>query len=401
MEITTAHRQLADKFMYKKVWKTAMVPDSLRELVAYTYTEEESEIVNALQFAGKSAKVIAQRVNRPLEEVEPILQSLEERYLIACYGTKEPKKYSFLQLMPGLFEVQMMLSKDRDDEFFREFARLYNEFYEEIMIWLKPKLEEKTLSFERIIPIEKAIEKTPGLGVIALPTDIYSEMLDRNKSYCIVDPCACRQEMELLGRGCDKPKDVCSAMGWVADMAVGRGMARRVTREEFMETKLRAAEAGLVNMVDNLHDPVQVCSCCSCCCGALTMVKKLNIPNLIVQSHFEAQINKDVCKGCEVCVKKCPVDAITVKDKKAELEQVRCIGCGICVINCKDNAITLKERANYTPPDETGVEFILNRFFEIKGYKNPILPKISLGVGRLISSIVPFHLTGPKYKPPE
>ncbi len=399
MEITASHRELADKFMYKKTWKSALVPDSLRELVAYTYTEEEAEIVNELKFGGKTAKVIARKVNRPFEEVEPILQSLEERYLIACYGTKEPKKYSFLQLMPGLFEVQMMRSKDKDDEFFKEFARLYNEFYEEITIWLKPTFEKKTFGFERIIPIEKAIDNTPGLAVIALPTDKYSEMLDRNKSFCIVDPCACRQEMELLGRGCDNPKDVCAALGWVADMAIKRRMARKVTREEFMEAKMRAAEAGLVNMVDNLHDPIQVCSCCSCCCGALTTVKRLNIPNLIVQSHFEAQINKGDCTGCGVCEEKCPVDAITIKDEKSEIEIIRCIGCGICVINCKDNAITLKERPNYTPPDETGVEFFLNRFFEIKGYKNPILPKISLGVGRLISSIVPFHLSGPKYKP--
>ncbi len=399
MVITGPHKELAEKFMYKKLWKSAIVLDSLRELVAYTFTEEEAVIVNALKFIGKPANIIAQKVNRPLNEVAPILESLEERLLIACYSTKGPKKYSFLQLMPGLFEAQMMRSKDKDDEFFTEFARLYHQFYEEIMDLYKPKLQNKVLSVERIITIEKAIESSPGLAVLALPSDKYSDMVERNNSFCIVDPCACRQEMELLGRGCDKPKDVCGGMGWIADMAVERGMARRVTREEFLEVKLRAAEAGLVNMVDHLHDPIQVCSCCSCCCGALTMVNKLNIPNLIVQSHFEAFINRSECNGCRACEKKCPVNAISVKNKKAVLEHVRCIGCGLCVINCKENAIIMKARPNYKPPEETGYEFFLNRFFEIKGYENPVLPRISLGLGRLLSNVVPFHLTGPRYKP--
>ena len=41
---------------------------------------------------------------------------------------------------------------------------------------------------------------------------------------------------------------------------------------------------------------------------------------------------------------------------------------------------------------------LLGEFFEIKGYDNPLLPKISRGAGRLIHKLSPFHLSGPGYK---
>jgi len=399
MQTTEAHRKLAEKFMFKKLWKNVFVSEALVQLAALAYTEEEAEIVNALGLTGLPALAIARRVKRPVREVAPILKSLAERFLIADYEVKGIKLYAFMQLIPGVYEMQMIRSRGKDDEFFKEFARLFSEYYEETMRWLKPQVEKKDLRFGRVIPIEKSLESVSHLNIIALSTDKYSEMVDRNKSFCLVDRCACRQEAIYIGEGCGKPLDVCSAMGWMADLAVEKGLARRVTKEEFLDAKMRAAEAGLVNMVDNLQDPLQVCSCCGCCCSGLKMLSKFNIPTIIAQSHFEAFVNQDNCKGCKTCVEFCPMKAVTVKKKRARVEYSRCIGCGVCVTKCKEKAIALKERPNHKPPAETGVEYILNRYFEIKEYENPLLPRLSLGVGRLISKYVPIHISGPKYNP--
>jgi len=53
------------------------------------------------------------------------------------------------------------------------------------------------------------------------------------------------------------------------------------------------------------------------------------------------EINPDLCKGCTICVKKCPVGAITGEVRKPHVINVEaCIKCGACAAACKFNAIS-------------------------------------------------------------
>jgi len=45
------------------------------------------------------------------------------------------------------------------------------------------------------------------------------------------------------------------------------------------------------------------------------------------------------CKGCEICIKSCPTDAITMIDGSAYINPEKCIGCGECVSMCTFNVI--------------------------------------------------------------
>jgi len=54
-------------------------------------------------------------------------------------------------------------------------------------------------------------------------------------------------------------------------------------------------------------------------------------------------IIEDVCTGCTVCFRNCPVDAITgEKGKLHYIHQDKCIKCGICYSKCKIDAILVE-----------------------------------------------------------
>lgn len=51
---------------------------------------------------------------------------------------------------------------------------------------------------------------------------------------------------------------------------------------------------------------------------------------------------KDKCKGCSLCVRSCPFEAITMEDKLAVISSA-CTGCGACVEKCPFGAIEKTE----------------------------------------------------------
>ncbi|MDR1068939.1 MAG: electron transfer flavoprotein subunit alpha [Clostridiales Family XIII bacterium] len=53
---------------------------------------------------------------------------------------------------------------------------------------------------------------------------------------------------------------------------------------------------------------------------------------------MSVQINKEKCKGCTLCVKACPFDALAMEGKLAVINE-NCTECGVCVETCKFDAI--------------------------------------------------------------
>jgi len=58
---------------------------------------------------------------------------------------------------------------------------------------------------------------------------------------------------------------------------------------------------------------------------------------------YTIKINKDWCKGCNLCVAFCPRNVLAIgKDRMAEpVKEDDCTGCLICEYKCPDFAITV------------------------------------------------------------
>ena len=50
---------------------------------------------------------------------------------------------------------------------------------------------------------------------------------------------------------------------------------------------------------------------------------------------------EEKCKGCTNCIKRCPTEAIRVREGKAVINAARCIDCGECVRTCENHAKTI------------------------------------------------------------
>lgn len=62
---------------------------------------------------------------------------------------------------------------------------------------------------------------------------------------------------------------------------------------------------------------------------------------------FLPEWNKELCKGCEVCIKVCPYNAIKKNDDdEIEIIQALCKGCGVCGATCTKKAITIRHFTN-------------------------------------------------------
>lgn len=302
------------------------------------FSEEEAEIACHLRMFYEPVSRIAKRFENPPPDLSEKLYQMSRKGLISRNDREEGSYYMAAQFVIGIWEFQV-------NNLSEELIRDMNEY---IPYLLDSFSKQKTKQL-RVIPIEEGIENR---GTIMPYDEAYA--LIENQKKIVVAPCICRKEHHLIGEGCGKLIEACLVFSSAAYFYENNKMGRSITREEALEILKKAEEQGLVLQPTNAQKIFNICLCCGDCCQILKNVKKLPSPASFVHTNFYAQIDTDKCKGCEVCLERCQMDAITMVGKTASIALDRCIGCGLCVSTCSTGAIKIilkDEKDRYIPPE--------------------------------------------------
>ena len=55
---------------------------------------------------------------------------------------------------------------------------------------------------------------------------------------------------------------------------------------------------------------------------------------MVKQYKHSVSLDTEKCKGCTTCLKRCPTEAIRIRDGHAIIKSERCIDCGECIKVC-------------------------------------------------------------------
>jgi NADH:ubiquinone oxidoreductase subunit F (NADH-binding)/NAD-dependent dihydropyrimidine dehydrogenase PreA subunit len=85
-------------------------------------------------------------------------------------------------------------------------------------------------------------------------------------------------------------------------------------------------------------------------------------PALVCRSLISYRIRPDRCRGCQLCFRNCPVQAIRGETRQVhEIDQEKCIRCGVCQSVCPERFSAVERVSGRTPASDTPDEQILTK----------------------------------------
>ena len=98
-------------------------------------------------------------------------------------------------------------------------------------------------------------------------------------------------------------------------------------------------------------------------------------------SNYVVKVEAETCKACGLCTKRCPMDALQLKNATEAKNKFRkavvvdpdlCIGCGVCVHKCPSNSIVLEQRDTLTRPPKTPRDSWIKHLEDLKAGRKKI-----------------------------
>lgn len=308
------------------------------------FSEEDAAMFLALTPILETPESVATRLYGSVGDIAAQLEDMAKRGLLFRLQKNDSIKYGAIPFVHGLLEFQVK----RID---REMAKLFEDYYE---AGFNNAFIESSDTFLRTIPVNESIDVLQNIASY----DDACEIL-RNVKTIVVTDCICRKLNGLIDKGCGKPLETCFMFGSMAQYYLDHNMGREIDYNEAIQILENAREAGLVTQPATSQNPSGMCNCCGDCCAILSTLNRLPNPaDFIFSNHF-AVVDHEDCTGCETCIDRCQMGAISMNDDDlAEINLDRCIGCGLCVTSCPTEAIRLvpKSEEKHRVPPASGVD---------------------------------------------
>jgi len=304
------------------------------DILHYLFNETDAAMFLSITRMLETPESVAQRLDRPVDQVAAHLEEMARKGLIFRLEKRGSTRYGAIPFVHGLLEFQIA----RLDV---KLARMMEQYLHEEF---KETMAQGADYFLRTIPVYESIDVTHNVASY----DDAREILN-SKGLIVVTDCICRKQHSLMDQGCGKLMEACFMFGSMAQYYLDHDMGRQVTAEEAIEIVGKAQEAGMVTQPATAQNPAGLCNCCGDCCGVLWSLNKQPKPAEMVFSNHYAVVDAGECNGCEICVERCQMDAISMgKDDVSVVNLDRCIGCGLCVVTCPTEALRLASK----PTDE-------------------------------------------------
>jgi electron transport complex protein RnfB len=291
------------------------------------FSAEEAALASLLGREPEPSDSIAARACISSREARHALENMARRGLVWATKNDQGLVFRLAPFVVGIYEAQV-------DSMDHELAHLFEDYMAQggakgIMGPLP--------SLHRVVPARGSVKSER-----IMPYDEVKALLLGAKTFSVRN-CICRKERELNGhRSCSFPLENCLSMSPSPRPA----RPGDISKEEAVAVLNQAEEVGLVHTVSNvLAGASYVCNCCGCCCGILRGITEYGLEHSVAAANYRASVNPDACTGCDACVDRCQVEALSLRDSTAAVDAERCIGCGLCVTGCPAEAVTLERKA--------------------------------------------------------
>jgi len=293
----------------------------------------------------EKAETIAQRMGKIVQSTTEQLEAMTDKGLLFRLKKGSLSRYGAIPFVHGLFEFQV---KDIS----LHLAELIEQYHKE---GFNKAFENSGGMFLRTVPVQESVDIRHNVAAY----DDAVAML-KEKDLIVVTDCICRKLKQTVGKGCGKAMEACFMFGSMGQYYIDKGMGREVGVDEAIMLLTKAQDDGLVTQPATTQNPAGMCNCCGDCCGVLHSLRSYPRPAEMVYSNHFAEVDADMCTGCETCLERCQMDAITFSEEDvAEINLDRCIGCGLCITTCPTEAMQLKPKENlYTPPASTAEQMM-------------------------------------------
>lgn len=316
-------------------------------LLKQLFSPEQAKATMCLTHKFEPMNLIYERANKEettIEELERTLYETAGRGLIFLKDVDGTKYFKNIPYLIGFAEGQL-------NNLTPEYRAAAAAYAADGVFW--PMFLATKVPQMRTIPINQSIVPEHHVSNY----DDIKNLVEKSDGPIAIFECICRKGSELNGNPCQKTtrKETCMAFRSAAETYIEFNKGRQISKYEALEILRKNEEDGLVFQPSNTQVAEYICSCCGCCCGMLALQKALPQPLNHWASNYFAEVDPDICSGCETCVDACQVTAMKFNEDEgiSYVDLDRCIGCGNCVPTCPDEAIKLlKKESEIAPPKD-------------------------------------------------